>query len=190
MTPLLEAADVATAAGKTLDSAELQELQDELDAFQAEVESYLHRRLQRGQITEDVEVTYRGRLNLIGPGLVVSSVKDSDGNDVSWRYDQEYRDGICVTRSLFTGQPRNALYTVTYTAGDANPPREVVKLLKDVAVRALVAGVKISSGAIASLSVEGTSIGYGASKLSPDSDGSFVASELKVLDRWRRRIIR
>lgn len=187
---VLSATDIAALAGQELDQTSVVSLQTKLDALQEEVENFLHRRLERAERTEVHQATYEGRLNLMGPRAVVTSVQTTDDPPVNadWNYDREYADSISVGWGATPFQS----YTVVYTSGDA-APKAVVQLMKDVAVRGLIAGLKVSSGVVAGFSVEGTSIRYGAiadAKTSETAEGSFTAPELKTLSTYRRRVVR
>lgn len=188
---ILSASAMAAMAGQTLDQPSTVTLQEKLDAFQEEVEDFLHRRLERLARTEVHQATYEGRLNLTGPYVQVTSVQTLDDVPVAadWSYDREFVDSIRVGWST---NPFTA-YTVVYTSGDTVAPKPVVNLLKDVVLRGLIVGLKVSSGVVSSFSVEGTSIRYGAiadAKSSETAEGSFTAPELKLLATYRRRVVR
>jgi hypothetical protein len=130
------------------------------------------------------------RVNLIGPIRKIISVTDDNMLPVAWSRAMEpwLRDSIW----LRTVGNDTAFVTVTYDAGSKTAVGAAYDLIRDVVTRNNLVSVAVASGAINTLTVEGTTIGYGAAVTRSDSEahGPFTATELRSVARLRRRVAR
>ena len=76
---------------------------------------------------------------------------------------------------------------VTYESGDDVVHPAIQGVITESVARSILAGSSVSTGAIASYSVEGTSITYGPVATSPGSVGRVPVSELSAIKRLKRR---
>lgn len=192
---LVTAASVAAKLNKTLSEGELASMQLDIDAITEELESELNCYLYRRQVVVSAEpITdirwLTTKLNLRGPIVRIEDVtRDIDGESVWWQVGQSVfdRDSIYIAGAASVVSS----YTVTYTAGLLTPSPAAMKLITDVIVRNAIVGQKVASGALASFSVEGVSVNYGAaaSKSNADARGSFSPSELVPMNKLRRRVM-
>lgn len=162
---------------------------DRIDDVQSELEDYLNRIVERRTVFGTYEVSASGYLYLRGPIIRVDSVvldTEPVGDECTWGLpSQRYiTDAIVVA-----GSAPGMVYRVIYLAGDDPVSPSVRKLVKNVVVRNSIVGISITSGAVSSLTVEGTSADLGRFS-DPDSDGYFSATELKPVNRLRRIVTR
>lgn len=183
--------EVELALGRTFTTDQQTAVTNRLDELQSEIEAYLGRLVERRQVTVSVQATPARTVNLLGPVITVLDVRqDSEpvGEQLTWRSSVRWApDAIYINGGIV-----GAWYRVMYYGGDYIPNQEIKSLIRSVAVRDQVVGISIASGALSSLNVEGTSVGFGGAYAANGSDmiGSFTPAELGKIKRLRRIVTR
>lgn len=188
MVALATEVDVASRLGRALDGDEIARVQALLLDASAAVRSYVGQTFEAGEGTDRLRV--RGnRVRLTRrPVTAVDSVEDMVGNELEFIWyagdtvELVTRTGVAFA---FETVPRSTplrYVDVTYTAGYAAVPDDIVGVVSQMAARAL--GAPLDEARVTAQSVGDASQSYG----SMGRSGAFglEPDERDVLDRYRR----
>lgn len=179
--------------GKTsLTTLETAAITAKIDEVQSDLEKKLWHLLERRQYTMSCQATWMGTINLIPPVIEINSLKIDDNNPMSEEITgYSFRADIPNALQIPNAEP-GRFYKVVYYGGDLIPDASAVSLVADVVTRSEIVGVSIASGALSSLNVEGTSVGFGGAYApnGGDMDGIFTRAEMSRVKHLRRVITR
>ena len=173
---MFTATDVAGWLGGTWTDAQIIDMQSEIDALVEELEVTLNRVLFPRHLTA-ASALYAypaAHLNVRGPIQGIMSVRDPSLNDVPFYLDND-RYGY-MPDSVFVRATKPGMYSVEYIGGDPSlHTGHVVRMLKKIILRGKMVGEMVASGAVQSMSVEGTTLTYGDSLTSTRDMKQFVS---------------
>lgn len=185
MAALATVTDLETRLGRTLTLTEADQAEALLDDASAAVRAYIGQSVNSASQTTRLRVR-NGAIRLPRrPVTAVAGVEDVDGNTLDFTWDA----GQVVTlgRSFTDGwsvEPTRSAYTwvdVTYTAGWASVPADLVAVVCQIAGRAL--GRPADSTGMTSESIAGYSYSVGGAAAAGPL--GLLSDEKAVLDRYR-----
>lgn len=179
---IAEATDVERYVGRTFEADETEVAETQIAVYQAELESILHRSVEPGEKTEDVQVP-SGHAEIVLMGAPVTSITSVhlDGDAMNVSLFEVLPRGIGYRAGYATPVNSLGVFTVVYEGG--LPASKTVTAKNAVVARTARFLNKRRDDALSaeSVSSEGYSVKYEAD--------AFSESELRACSRLKRRVI-